>query len=159
MPPSVPPIPVLVEAATFARCPAAIGAFFPTPLPPTPSIELDGQLQLQLSQADRAIGALNIVLSVLPNPDLLTGMYIQKEALLSSQIEGTQSSLVDLLGAEAENPPTKDVGEVLNYVRAARHGLNRLSNDDMPLCLRIVKEMHQILMENVPRRCGESNPW
>ena len=143
------PNPGAGRSGHFRQLPSGYRAFFPTPLPPTPSIELDGQLQLQLSQADRAIGALNIVLSVLPNPDLLTGMYIQKEALLSSQIEGTQSSLVDLLGAEAENPPTKDVGEVLNYVRATRHGLNRLSNDDMPLCLRIVKEMHQILMENV----------
>lgn len=129
-------------------------AFFPEPLPPA-SIEIDDSLQLLLSKADRSIGALNMVISVLPNPELLTGMFIQKEALLSSQIEGTQSSLVDVLGVEAESPPTQDVGEVLNYVRAARHGLRRLVHDDMPLCLRIIKEMHAILMADV--RGGESN--
>lgn len=122
-------------------------AFFPEPLPPI--IQFDDHLQLLLSKADRSIGALNMVMSVLPNPELLTGMLIQKEALLSSQIEGTQSSLVDVLGVEAETPPTQDVGEVLNYVRAARHGLMRLVQDDMPLCLRIIKEMHTILMEDV----------
>lgn len=133
----------------YRQMPSGYKAFFPTPLPPEPPLELHEQLQLQLSQADRAVGALNMVLSVLPNPELLTGMFIQKEALLSSQIEGTQSSLVDILGAEENSPPTKDVGEVLNYVRAARHGLKRLTSDDMPLCLRIIKEMHHILMEEV----------
>lgn len=133
----------------FGRCLTVIRLSFLHYLPPKPSIHLSEQLQIQLSQADRAIGALNMVLSVLPNPELLTGMFIQKEALLSSQIEGTQSSLVDVLGAGEESIPTKDVGEVLNYVRAARHGLHRMTVDDMPLCLRIVKEMHQILMENV----------
>ena len=133
----------------FRQIPSGYRVFFPSPLPPAPPVELAERLQLQLSQADRAIGALNMVLSVLPNPELLTSMFIQKEALLSSQIEGTQGSMVDVLGADAENPPTKDVGEVLNYVRAARHGLARLTEDGMPLCLRIIKEMHQILMENV----------
>ena len=139
----------------FRKLPAGYTAYFPKPLPPEPAIELAESLQLLLSKADRAIGALNMVLSVLPNPELLTGMFIQKEALLSSQIEGTQSSLVDVLGANAENQPTKDVGEVLNYVRAARHGLTRLTNDEMPLCLRIIKEMHEILMQNV--RGGTAN--
>lgn len=133
----------------FRQMPSGYKAFFPTALPPEPPVELLDQLQLQLSQADRAVGALNMVLSVLPNPELLTGMFIQKEALLSSQIEGTQSSLVDILGAETNSPPTKDVGEVLNYVRAARHGLKRLTHDEMPLCLRIIKEMHHILMDEV----------
>jgi len=133
----------------FRSTPKGFKAFYPSPLPPEPPIELAGSLQLQLSAADRALGALNMVISVLPNPDLLTGMFIQKEALLSSQIEGAQSSLVDVLGAEEQHPPTKDVGEVLNYVRAARHGLKRLKDDDFPLCLRLIKEMHQILMEDV----------
>jgi Fic family protein len=142
----------------FQQMPSGYRAFYPAPLPPEPTIELADQLQLQLSQTDRAVGALNMVLSVLPNPELLTGMFIQKEALLSSQIEGTQSSLVDVLGAEADNPPTKDVGEVLNYVRAARHGLTRLTDDDMPLCLRVIKEMHQILMQNVRGGVADLTP-
>lgn len=139
----------------FRKTATGFKAFYPNPLPPIPALDLTGDLQLQLSAADRALGALNMVISVLPNPDLLTGMFIQKEALLSSQIEGTQSSLVDVLGAEGENPPTKDVGEVLNYVRAARHGLKRLKDDDFPLCLRLIKEMHQILMDQV--RGGSAN--
>ncbi|BCE00689.1 Fic family protein [Marinicellulosiphila megalodicopiae] len=143
------------RSGSFRKVSAGYTAFFPSHLPPEPSIELSEALQLQLSQADRAVGALNMVLSVLPNPELLTGMLIQKEALLSSQIEGTQSSLVDVLGAEEQNEPTKDVGEVLNYVKAARHGLNRLKKDDMPLCLRIIKEMHEILMQDV--RGGMAN--
>jgi Fic family protein len=68
----------------------------------------------------------------LPNPDLLFGMFIQKEALLSSQIEGTQSSLVNVLGADEVHVPTADVGEVINYVKAMRHGLKRLKDDDFP---------------------------
>ena len=139
----------------FRKTPSGYRAFFPKSLPPEPGVVLTGALQLQLSAADRALGALNMVISVLPNPELLTGMFIQKEALLSSQIEGTQSSLVDVLGAEEEHPPTKDVGEVLNYVRAARHGLKRLKEDDFPLCLRLIKEMHQILMADV--RGGSAN--
>ncbi len=139
----------------FRKTTSGYKAFFPNSLPPEPAVVLSGALQLQLSAADRALGALNMVISVLPNPELLTGMFIQKEALLSSQIEGTQSSLVDVLGAEDAHPPTKDVGEVLNYVRAARHGLKRLTEDDLPLCLRLIKEMHHILMADV--RGGSAN--
>lgn len=145
----------LNRAGYFRKTATGFKAFYPNPLPPNPALALAGDLQLRLSAADRALGALNMVLSVLPNPDLLTGMFIQKEALLSSQIEGTQSSLVDVLGAEDEHQPTKDVGEVLNYVRAARHGLQRLKDDNFPLCLRLIKEMHQILMEDV--RGGSDN--
>ena len=145
----------LNRAGYFRKTATGFKAFYPNPLPPNPALALAGDLQLRLSAADRALGALNMVLSVLPNPDLLTGMFIQKEALLSSQIEGTQSSLVDVLGAEDEHQPTKDVGEVLNYVRAARHGLQRLKDDNFPLCLRLIKEMHQILMEDV--RGGSAN--
>lgn len=145
----------LNRAGYFRKTATGFKAFYPNPLPPNPALALAGDLQLRLSAADRALGALNMVLSVLPNPDLLTGMFIQKEALLSSQIEGTQSSLVDVLGAEDEHQPTKDVGEVLNYVRAARHGLRRLKDDNFPLCLRLIKEMHQILMEDV--RGGSAN--
>lgn len=130
-------------------------AFYPSPLPPKPSICLDGPMQLLLSEADRALGALNMVVSILPNPDLLVGMFIQKEALLSSQIEGTQSSLVDVLGTDEDSEPTHDVGEVLNYVKATRHGIRRLRDDDFPLCSRLLKELHAILMAEV--RGGTSN--
>jgi Fic family protein len=76
-------------------------------------------------------------------------MFIQKEALLSSQIEGTQSSLVDVLGVDEDQIPTADVGEVLNYVKAMRHGLKRLKEDDFPMSLRLFREIHEVLMQQV----------
>ncbi len=124
-------------------------AFYPAPLPPPPAATLDGNLQLLLSEADRALGAVNTVASILPNPDLFVGMFIQKEALLSSQIEGTQSSLVDVLGADEESEPTVDVGEVVNYVKAMRYGLDRVHKDDFPMSLRLLREIHAVLMKQV----------
>jgi len=124
-------------------------AFFPEPLPPEPPVDLSGELQLLLSEADRALGAINTVASVLPNPDLFVGMFIRKEALLSSQIEGTQSSLVDILGAEEEHEPTVDVGEVVNYVKAMHYGLDRVRKDDFPMSLRLLREIHATLMKQV----------
>ncbi|MEK6787574.1 MAG: Fic family protein [Pseudomonadota bacterium] len=138
------------RSGVFRRTLAGYAAFFPRPLPPLPSLALDGSLHLLLSEADRAIGALNIVTTVLPNPDLLVGLFIQKEALLSSQIEGTQSTLQDVLGADMDgDEQPKDVGEVLNYVKAMRHGLQRLQANELPMCLRLLKEIHAILMQQV----------
>jgi Fic family protein len=133
----------------FRKVPAGYRAFFPSPLPPDPQLSLDGGLQLLLSEADRALGGLNVVVSVLPNPDLLVWMFIQKEALLSSQIEGTQSSLVEVLSADEESYPTADVGEVINYIKAMRHGLSRLKVDDFPMSLRLIREIHGVLMQEV----------
>lgn len=137
----------------FRKVPAGYTAFFPTPLPPDPQLNVDGELQLLLSEADRALGGLNMVVSVLPNPDLLVWMFIQKEALLSSQIEGTQSSLVEILSAGEEGYPTADVGEVINYIKAMRYGLSRLKVDDFPMSLRLIREIHGVLMQEV--RGGE----
>ncbi|MFU8838436.1 MAG: Fic family protein [Thiohalomonadaceae bacterium] len=106
-------------------------------------------MALLLSEADRALGAINTIASVLPNPDLLVAMFIQKEALLSSQIEGTQSSLTDVLGADEEHVPTVDVGEVVNYVKAMRYGLRRLLQEDFPMSLRLLREIHGVLMQQV----------
>jgi len=124
-------------------------AFYPAALPPEPDISFEDDLGLLLSQADQALGAINTIASVLPNPELLVGMFIQKEALLSSQIEGTQSSLVDVLGAEEDQEPTVDVGEVVNYVNAMHHGLRRLRDDDFPMSLRLLREIHGLLMQQV----------
>jgi Fic family protein len=105
-------------------------AFISAPLPPTPPIQIVGDLQRLLSEADRALGRLDGSVQTLPNPDLFVYMYVRKEAVLSSQIEGTQSSLQDLLAAEAhvlgEGRP-RDVDEVINYVGAMKHGLARLT--------------------------------
>lgn len=106
-----------------------------------------GEMQNLLSLADRALGRLDGSIATLPNPDLFVFMYVRKEAVLSSQIEGTQSSLNDILEAEAEifdvDRP-RDVDEVLNYVRAMNYGLERLKT--LPLSIRLIREIHEQLM-------------
>ena len=125
-------------------------AFIPAPLPPQPPIRIDAEIYGLLSQADRALGRLDGSIQTLPNPDLFVFMYVRKEAVLSSQIEGTQSSLNDLLAAEAKilSPDRpKDVAEVLNYVRAMNYGLKRLA--ELPLSVRLIKEIHAELLRGV----------
>jgi Fic family protein len=130
--------------------PAGYRAFRPAPLPPAPPIRLSGKLQSLLSRADLALGRLDGSIQTLPNPDLFVYMYVRKEAVLSSQIEGTQSSLQDLLSAEAqifspERP--RDVDEVVNYVRAMNHGLARLK--ELPVSVRLIREIHGQLLAGV----------
>ncbi|MBE0510698.1 MAG: Fic family protein [Gammaproteobacteria bacterium] len=137
------------RSGTYRQTLTGYRAFYPADLPPVPPLSLDGEMALLLSEADRALGAINTIASVLPNPDLLVAMFIQKEALLSSQIEGTQSSLTDVLGADEEHVPTVDVGEVVNYVKAMRHGLRRLRQEDFPMSLRLLREIHGVLMQQV----------
>jgi Fic family protein len=132
-------------------------AFIPNPLPPVPAIDLTGNVQALLSQADQALGLLEGAALLLPNPELFVFMYIRKEAVLSSQIEGTQSSLQDVLAAEAKlfdpNAPS-DVGEVVNYVRAMQHGIARL--DQLPISVRLIREIHAELMQGA--RGGNLTP-
>jgi len=107
-------------------------------------------MQTLLSRADRALGRLDGSIQTLPNPDLFVAMYVRKEAVLSSQIEGTQSSLHDVLAAEARvlSPDTPDdVDEVFNYIRAMNHGLSRLK--ELPVCIRLICEIHERLLEGV----------
>lgn len=139
----------MTRSGTYRQTPTGYRAFFPAALPPTPPVRLEGELAMLLSEADRALGAINTIASVLPNPDLFVAMFIQKEALLSSQIEGTQSSLTDVLGADDEHIPTADVGEVVNYVKAMRYGLRRLIDDEFPMSLRLLREIHGVLMQQV----------
>src|ERR1044072_8938544 len=103
-------------------------AFLPAALPPNPPISIDAVLQRRLSAADLALGRLDGSIDVLPNPDLFVYMYVRKEAVLSSQIEGAQTSLQDLLAAEADVAAAEmrhDVPEAVQYVRAMNHGLAR----------------------------------
>ena len=136
------------RAGRYVRQPTGYRAFIPAPLPPEP-VHIE-PLQALLSQADRALGRLDGSVQTLPNPDLFVYMYIRKEAVLSSQIEGTQSSLQDLLAAEAKilaPDRPKDVGEVINHVRAMNYGLEHL--DKVPLSVRLIREIHAELMQGV----------
>lgn len=122
-------------------------AFVPPPLPPTPSLELP-RLYRKLESANRALGRLDGITSILPDTPLFLYMYVRKEALLSSQIEGTQSSLSDLLlfeSEEAPGVPLDDVQEVSSYVAAMDHGLARI-RAGFPISLRLIRELHDILL-------------
>jgi Fic family protein len=126
----------------------AYAAFVPNRLPPHPNLALTAGLHDLLEKSNRALGRLDGVGSLLPDPDLLLYFYVRKEAVVSSQIEGTQSSLSDLLLFEAEEAagvPIADVREVSNYVRGLNHGLARVRSG-FPISLRLVKEIHGILL-------------
>ena len=117
-------------------------AFKPNPLPPLPELNVDAEMLSLLSKADRSLGRLDGVTQTLPNPDLFVTMYVKKEALLSSQIEGTQASLVEVL--EVEEAQTEDAREVTNYVKALNYGMKRLN--ELPLSLRLMREIHSELL-------------
>jgi Fic family protein len=123
-------------------------AYLPAPLPPEPPVEFDGEFLAQLEKANRAIGRLDGMAEMLPDIQLFLYQYVRKEAVLSSQIEGTQSSLSDLLLYELNEVPgvpLDDVREVSNYVAALNHGLERLRGG-FPLSLRLLREIHAILL-------------
>lgn len=124
-----------------------VRSYVPPPLPPIPAVGM-GQLQLLLEQANQALGRLDGFTSVLPDLSLFLYAYVRKEALLSSQIEGTQSSLSDLLlfeNNEAPGVPIQDVQDVSNYVAALNHGIRRL-REGFPLSLRLIREIHGVLL-------------
>ena len=125
----------------------SVRAFVPPPLPPNPPVRLEA-LQHLLEKANQSLGRLDGLASVLPNLSLFIYAYVRKEAVLSSQIEGTQSSLSDLLlfeNDEAPGVPLADVREVSNYVAALNHGLKRL-REGFPLSLRLIREIHEVLL-------------
>jgi len=125
----------------------SVRAFVPPPLPPVPAVRLDG-IQILLEQANQALGRLDGLASILPDLSLFIYAYVRKEAVLSSQIEGTQSSLSDLLlfeNEEAPGAPVEDVQEVSDYVAALYHGLKRM-REGFPLSLRLIREIHEVLL-------------
>ena len=125
-----------------------VKAFIPDPLPPFPKLEFDEEHYDLLERANRALGRLDGIAGLLADVSLMVYQYVRKEALLSSQIEGTQSSLADLLLYENEEipgVPVEDVLEVSCYVAAMTHGLKRLQSG-FPLSLRLLKEIHTILL-------------
>jgi len=132
-------------------------AFVPKPLPPDPPVNLDLGLWRHVSDADRAIARLDAISMTLPAPDLFVAMYVRKEAVLSSQIEGTQASLVDILEYEADQATSglpDDVGELVNHVHAMNYGLERV--ETLPVSLRLIREIHAELLQNV--RGSERSP-
>jgi Fic family protein len=147
------------RAGNYTRQIEGYEAFVPNPLPPDPPIQLDSEIIQLLSQAAMALGRLDGTSATLPNVDLFVAMYVNKEAVLSSQIEGTQASLIDVLAFEAEaafpeNP--QDIEEVINYISALNYGLDRLNT--LPLSLRLIREIHDLLLQGVrgaDRRPGE----
>lgn len=132
------------RAGTFMQQASGYKSFVPNKLPPDPGIAFDNELWKLLSDADRKLGRLDGITQILPNPDLFVAMYVQKEAVLSSQIEGTQASLTDVLGADGEAEKDIDIREVVNYVNAMEYGLEHLK--EFPLCLRLIREIHQKLL-------------
>ena len=127
-------------------------SFCPTPLPP--EIEMDDELISLLVKANKEIAVLDSISSMIPNMDLFIYMYIRKEAILSSQIEGTQCTLEDLFNPNNIESKNKDVPDVVNYIKATEYSLERIKT--LPLCNRLLKEVHSVLIDNV--RGKDKNP-
>lgn len=132
----------------------AYQSFRPAPLPPNPPIALSGELVAKLVEANKKLAALDGLSARIPNMDLFVSMYVRKEALLSSQIEGTQCTLDDILNPLIEENTNRNVSDVVNYIKATEFALNRLHS--LPLCNRLIKETHAVLMEGV--RGQEKSP-
>ena len=132
----------------------AYPSFRPAPLPPNPPIALSGELVAKLVDANKKLAALDGLSARIPNMDLFVSMYVRKEALLSSQIEGTQCTLDDILNPLVEENTNRNVSDVVNYIKATEFALNRLHS--LPLCNRLIKETHAVLMDGV--RGQEKSP-
>ena len=150
----------------FQKQPSGYSAFIPAPFPPKNLIKWDNDLIFLLSQSDMAIGKLNEIDKLVPDVDFFIFMYIGKEATLSSQIEGTQASFMDLVKAEAKFKDEKissDVDEIRNYITAMGYGIKRLKT--LPLSLRLIKEIHKELLKGVrghrktPGEFSKSQNW
>ena len=132
----------------------AYKSFKPAPLPPNPQIDINSQILKELLEANRKVSYLNGLSEKIPSIDLFISMYIRKEALLSSQIEGTQCTLDDILSPLLEENTNRDVADVLNYIQATEYAIKRL--ESLPLCNRLIKETHAVLLKGV--RGEDKNP-
>lgn len=135
------------RAGKYVRQPGGYTAFCPARLPPDPPVCADDDMVAKLADASRALGRLDGATEILPNVDLFVYMYVRKEAVLSSQIEGTQASLIDVLEHESElseSGETPDVRDVVNYIRAMNFGLDWIK--DQPISLALVERLHGILL-------------
>ena len=132
----------------------AYSSFYPQPLPPDPNIEIDAEMRQLLIDAHKKLSLLDGLSDRIPNKDLFISMYVRKEALVSSQIEGTQCTLEDVLNPAIDENANADVSDVVNYVRAVNFAIERL--EDLPLCSRLIRETHAVLMNSV--RGGDKTP-
>ncbi len=133
---------------------AAYRSFTPSPLPPTPPIALDESMVELLVKANKQLALLDGIASRIPNVNLFISMYVRKEALMSSQIEGTQATLEDVLDPLIDKNANRNVADVIKYIKATEFAIQRLS--ELPLCNRLIKETHTVLMDGV--RGQEKNP-
>jgi len=129
-------------------------SFTPSPLPPNPPVELDKESVELLVKANKQLAFLNGIASRIPNVNLFISMYVRKEAIMSSQIEGTQATLEDVLDPSVEENTNRDVADVINYIKATEFAISRLN--ELPLCNRLIKEVHAVLMKSV--RGQEKSP-
>ena len=129
-------------------------SFYPQPLPPDPDVEIDTEMRELLIDAHKKLTLLEGLSDRIPNKDLFISMYVRKEALVSSQIEGTQCTLEDVLDPELDENANADVSDVVNYVRAINFAIKRM--EDLPLCSRLIRETHAVLMNSV--RGGDKTP-
>ena len=132
----------------------AYQSFVPAPLPPEPPIEISGDMLNCLLKVNARLAELESIASRIPNVNLFISMYVRKEALMSSQIEGTQATLEDVLDPNIESNTNRNVADVVNYIKATEFAINRLK--ELPLCNRLIKETHAVLMDGVSGQ--EKNP-
>lgn len=153
-------------SGSYVQQPQGYKAFMPNPLPPEPPVEMDTTMNTALSRADRALGRLDGSIETLPHPELFLSMFVRREAVLSSQIEGTQASLSDVIKAEAavnDRARPSDVKEVQNYIKAMEKGTALLQ--ELPISTRLITDLHRVLMTNVrgeyqnPGEIRESQNW
>lgn len=129
-------------------------SFVPSPLPPNPPLQLDEAILHLLARAHRSLGILEGLSRQIPSIELFVSMYVRKEALLSSQIEGTQATLDDILDPNLEGNTNQNIADVLNYIKASRYAMTRMK--ELPVCNRLLQETHAVLMQDV--RGGEKYP-
>ena len=142
------------ELVTNLSGEAAYQSFKPSPLPPNPELNINSDIVKKLVEANRDLVRLDTAAKLIPNVELFISMYVRKEALISSQIEGTQCTLDDVLDPEVDGNTNLDVMDVINYVRACTYAISRL--EKLPLCNRLLREIHQELLAG--GRGQEENP-
>lgn len=133
---------------------SAYQSFVPNPLPPNPPIEISDDILELLVKANSGLAVLESIAVRIPNVELFVSMYVRKEALMSSQIEGTQATLEDVLDPLVEANTNRNVADVVNYIKATEFAIQRLKS--LPLCNRLIRETHAVLMDGV--RGQEKNP-